>query len=470
MSEPERSNTPPSDDEDELERKLAEKEKLLKSEKKALLQARIEATIRQTAELTQAKGSELNAAKEKEKKHEEEKIAKAGTKRKTEEETKDNPVTEARLKKLIAEAQMSGGNFSHTFANRTSRMAANFAKEIMALANNVEDGEQIMTKAKGFYYKLVLMADNPSADKMFESFEAQAELTGTPVASIIQVSELIWRCDKDMHEEVFDYRLMPHSSHSPRSKSRSLDSTSAPTRPNATATPVRATTAGSATATAISLPPARRLSEANSGAVSLISPDSMNSNEDSKVPQAGTLSSHLDYWLNNVFVFEFVLSIIKEGYRLVWRGTQRPQFRLKNARSALAQADIVTKEIQTLLKTGAAVPAAESEVECVSPLMLVPNNGKHRLVLNLSQLNEHLITHEFKLEDVDTLKGMIEVGSFGGKADMTKGYHHILMAEEDTKFLGFEWNGSLFKMRALPFGLSPHCGSASLTGLALCDQ
>jgi hypothetical protein len=60
----------------------------------------------------------------------------------------------------------------------------------------------------------------------------------------------------------------------------------------------------------------------------------------------------------------------------------------------------------------------------------------------------------FKLEDLTTLAPMLRAGDCLATADLSEGYHHLLIHPDSRQHLGFQWGGRYFVFTVLPFGLS----------------
>ena len=97
--------------------------------------------------------------------------------------------------------------------------------------------------------------------------------------------------------------------------------------------------------------------------------------------------------------------------------------------------------------------------QCNSPKFLsrvftVPKaNGKERLILDLSRLNQFLEPPKFFLPNLRTLKGVLQRGSLLGKIDLTAAYLHCPINSLFQGYLAFPWQGKFFTFTALPFGL-----------------
>ena len=80
--------------------------------------------------------------------------------------------------------------------------------------------------------------------------------------------------------------------------------------------------------------------------------------------------------------------------------------------------------------------------------------GKKRLVVNLRHVNGFLWKQKFKYEDLRLATAMFEKGEWMFSFDVKSGYHHVDVAQQHRKYLGFEWGGVTYTFVVLPFGLS----------------
>ena len=81
-------------------------------------------------------------------------------------------------------------------------------------------------------------------------------------------------------------------------------------------------------------------------------------------------------------------------------------------------------------------------------------NGKNRLIINLKKLNEFLSPPHFKLEDSRTVKKLLKQDCFMSSLDLQDTYYLISVRKSFRKYLRFLFNGQLYELTCLPFGLS----------------
>ena len=81
-------------------------------------------------------------------------------------------------------------------------------------------------------------------------------------------------------------------------------------------------------------------------------------------------------------------------------------------------------------------------------------NGGYRPVLDLSPLNTFIETTHFKMENLATLKSLINPGDYMINIDLTDAYLSVPIHQESQKFLRFIWQNKAYQFKAMPFGLN----------------
>ncbi len=170
----------------------------------------------------------------------------------------------------------------------------------------------------------------------------------------------------------------------------------------------------------------------------------------------GRLKRCIPFW-KELGASEFVIRVLKHGYRLLFI-REPPTQRLSNQNSCSSNVEFVDKAVQALLDCGSAIETKESRLKCISPLGVVQGSSKLRLILDLRCINRCLAKFKFKLDDVRLAAKLYGMRDYVVTFDLKSGYHHVDVAEEHWKYLGFEWKGKFYCFCSLPFGLStaPH--------------
>ena len=180
-----------------------------------------------------------------------------------------------------------------------------------------------------------------------------------------------------------------------------------------------------------------------------------NSELDSDVVK-GRLKKHLLFW-EQIGANKFILSVIKEGYKLPFLSTPTESFRSNN-HSALENPEFVTSTIRELLRSGSVIEVP-FEPLVVNPLGVDTRpSGKQRLILDLRHVNKFLVRDRIKFDDWRDFQQFVRPGGFLFKFDLRKGYHHVDIFPEHQIFLGFSWEmgnkRKFYVFTVLPFGLS----------------
>ena len=178
--------------------------------------------------------------------------------------------------------------------------------------------------------------------------------------------------------------------------------------------------------------------------------------ESAKVMVKGRLRKCLPFWKEEVKAGATILSVIEHGYVLPLK-SEPTTYRCSNHPTAIRNAEFVLASVSDLLTTGCVVEVQEAPHIC-SPLSVVENSsGKRRLVVNLRHLNRFLWKQKFKYEDLRVAMLLLEKNDFLFSFDLKSGYHHVDIASEHWKYLGFSWEDRFYVFTVLPFGLSTAC-------------
>lgn len=114
----------------------------------------------------------------------------------------------------------------------------------------------------------------------------------------------------------------------------------------------------------------------------------------------------------------------------------------------------MSQEIDKLLKMRAISPNNYNS-GYLSPIFLREKaNGSHRLIFNLKRLNFYIRPPKFRLINLKKVAQTIQKGDFLIKIDISNAYYHIPIAHTHRRYLSLAWNGQIYNMQCLPFGLS----------------
>ena len=168
------------------------------------------------------------------------------------------------------------------------------------------------------------------------------------------------------------------------------------------------------------------------------------------------MKSALDYWENVIKAPPSVLNIINSGYVIDFE-SEPPPIWMNNNKSALKNKTFVDEAVKELLSLGL-IEKTLVRPRAVNPLSVAENNGKKRLILDLSVLNEFVHYERISLEDQRDWYHMSKHVKYVSTYDIKSCYHQIDMHPESVTFLGFEWEidgvSAYYVFLVLPFGLT----------------
>ena len=81
-------------------------------------------------------------------------------------------------------------------------------------------------------------------------------------------------------------------------------------------------------------------------------------------------------------------------------------------------------------------------------------DGDHRMILDLSELNQYITYRHFKMDTFETAVSLVTNQCFMASLDLRDAYYSVPIAESDRKYLKFCWKNNIFHFKALPNGLS----------------
>jgi hypothetical protein len=79
--------------------------------------------------------------------------------------------------------------------------------------------------------------------------------------------------------------------------------------------------------------------------------------------------------------------------------------------------------------------------------------GKFRLIINMSYVNDHLVTNKFKFEGLSDMVDLAEKGDYAVSFDLTLGYYHVGLHPRTRAYTGFSGKGEYYQYNCLPFGM-----------------
>lgn len=178
----------------------------------------------------------------------------------------------------------------------------------------------------------------------------------------------------------------------------------------------------------------------------------------------GRLRTARQFWFAVLQASAVIMAWVTTGYPLPFRGGVVPDFggrwspNSKGTTGPSAFGDreeFVDEAVAALLRNGAILGCERSFLRLISPLNVVEQNNKLRLIHNLSHLNSFLEFARFRFEDLRDVPQIFELGDWVFSIDLMSAYHHVMLHESAWPYMGFSWRGKFYYFRVLPFGLGP---------------
>ena len=169
---------------------------------------------------------------------------------------------------------------------------------------------------------------------------------------------------------------------------------------------------------------------------------------------AGKIALFYDNWIN-ITSDKFILDIVKHGYQIEFESPPCEQCNRAPLVFNPAEDKIISKLLQKFLDKGVIEESFPEGDEVISHIFIRPKaDGSHRLILNLSKLNEHVEKVSFKMETLKTAIHLVEKNCFFAKIDLKDAFYSISVNQHFRKFLKFYWKGKLYSFTCLANGLS----------------
>ena len=119
------------------------------------------------------------------------------------------------------------------------------------------------------------------------------------------------------------------------------------------------------------------------------------------------------------------------------------------------ECEIIDNEIVELLAKGAIQVSEHEDGEVISPIFLrYKKDGSPRPIINLKNLNSHIVYSHFKMETLNHALDLISEGCWLASLDIKDAYFHVKIDKKFWKYLKFSWKGTLYCFTCLCFGLA----------------
>ena len=167
----------------------------------------------------------------------------------------------------------------------------------------------------------------------------------------------------------------------------------------------------------------------------------------------GKVRHHLPFW-RSICKDKYVLGLLKGIHVPFIHGPPSQKFLPHELKMTDDEKLFVAKELQHLLETGCIRRLPDKIPHgWMSNIFLVPKkNGGFRIILNLKQLNEHVVYTKFKMDHIDRVVQLLQRGDHLGSLNLVSAYSHLGIQERYQKYFQFTWRGVFYCYTTLPQG------------------
>ncbi|KAA6346395.1 MAG: putative Tyrosine-protein kinase, partial [Streblomastix strix] len=113
------------------------------------------------------------------------------------------------------------------------------------------------------------------------------------------------------------------------------------------------------------------------------------------------------------------------------------------------------KQVNKELQQGIIKEVPEKEVAFFNPCFLRPkkNSTELRKIMDCTVIDQQLQDISFKMEDLQTIKQLLQPGDYAVTIDIKSAYSHIHVDQDLSPYLSFSFNNRCYSYVAMPFGI-----------------
>ena len=153
----------------------------------------------------------------------------------------------------------------------------------------------------------------------------------------------------------------------------------------------------------------------------------------------------------------FFLSVQAKGFSLIWEDGEPTQRGFKKQKLDAGKTNAFREQHERLItQVGCTswVRSARSvatTAEYLHQVFAIWQGTKYR---SLKIMNQSLKERRFKMTGTAVWKSIITKDMYMASIDIKDAYLHIPVGKESRRFMRYEWEGNIFELKALPFGLA----------------
>ena len=154
---------------------------------------------------------------------------------------------------------------------------------------------------------------------------------------------------------------------------------------------------------------------------------------DVRVPGRIGRPEYFEFWRDTLNAPDFVLNVIKEGYKFPFEATPPASF-CRNNKSFYEHKDFAFQELMRLESLGC-IERVDKQPYITLPLSVVFSK-KLRLVVDASRhLNPFLKSRKIKLEDLSVNEQILKQGDYQITTDLDSGYWHVPLSDDMKQYV-----------------------------------
>ena len=171
--------------------------------------------------------------------------------------------------------------------------------------------------------------------------------------------------------------------------------------------------------------------------------------------EAGGIANRLSAWKE--LTSDYTLLQTVKGMKIEFMDQPyqlRPKPQIKFSQK---EHEVIRSEISSLLAKGVICKTVHVQGEIISNIFTreKKDSGKHRVILNLSDLNEQIEFIHFKMDTLQTALSLIMPNCYCASIDLSDAYYSVNIHDSFRKYLRFQYDDQLYEFTCLPNGLSP---------------
>ena len=168
---------------------------------------------------------------------------------------------------------------------------------------------------------------------------------------------------------------------------------------------------------------------------------------------AGRVRDHIYFWktlTNDCRMLKMIGGCVIEFKNEPIQSRRPPGYKFSDDKKAKN----IDKEIDKMINKGIIEEINISDAAYISNIFTRPkSDGSLRVILHLTNLNENVEYKYFKMDNLQTAINLMTPGCWFASIDWKDAYYSVPMAQDQRKFLAFNWRNKTYQYTCLPNGV-----------------